>query len=101
MKLLLIPMLLAGAGAGWFGLKPAAPGADCPPPCDTEACRVTVECTERDTCLVTCYDENDEVVCQREVACDEPCAKACEKPCEPGAPVERAAAGACPVPCSK
>ena len=105
MKLLLIPVLLAGAGAGWFGLRADASNesgpADCPPPCTSEDCRVTVECTERDTCLVTCYDANDEVVCQREIACDEPCDKACEKPCEPSAPVEKAAAGACRVPCSK
>jgi hypothetical protein len=99
MKLLLIPMLLAGAGAGWFGLRTDAAAGDCPQPCDTEDCRVTVECTERDTCLVTCFDANDEVVCQREIPCDEPCDKACDSPCE-----ERASATpaqGCALPCSR
>jgi len=99
MKLLLIPLMLVGAGAGWFGLKPDATPADCPAPCATEDCRVTVECTERDTCLVTCYDANDVVVCQQEIACEEACEKACDKPCE--APAKAAPAGGCAVPCAK
>ncbi|HEX6885703.1 MAG TPA: hypothetical protein VF530_20185 [Planctomycetota bacterium] len=104
MKLLLIPVLLAGVGAGWFGLRaeatPEVAPADGPLSCPAEDCRVTVECTERDTCLVTCTDANDEIVCQQEIPCDAPCDKVCEKPCEgPGAKV--APASGCAVPCAK
>ena len=108
MKLLLIPVLLAGAGAGWFGLRPEATPADRPPACESEDCRVTVECTERDTCLVTCYDDAGEIVCQREIPCDEVCNKDCDKPCEQPCdePCESPSAttspaSACAVPCQK
>jgi hypothetical protein len=84
MKLLLLPLLLVGAGAGWFGLHGlhARSADDQKAPCASGDCRVTVQCTGPDTCLVTCYDENDQIVCQREVTCDGPCDKACETRCD-------------------
>ena len=96
MKLLLLPLLLVGASAGWYGLGGTSPEtlsktpAECPP----DSCRMTVECTDRDTCIVTCFDENDEIVCQEEIACDQPCEKACETPCE--APAK----ASCDKPCA-
>jgi hypothetical protein len=100
MKLLLIPLMLVGAGAGWLGLKPEATPADCPPVCEAEDCRVTIECTEHDTCLVTCYDASGAIVCQEEIACAKPCEKVCDKPCEaPGA--KTAPAGGRALPCAK
>lgn len=101
MKPLLIPLLLAGAGAGWFGLRPAPATEGGAPPCAARDCRVTVECTVRDTCIVTCYDANDELVCQREVACDEPCDRVCASPSEVGAQAGTTTAAGCPVPCAK
>ena len=84
MKLLLLPLLLL-AGAGGYGL--AASPTEETPACDPADCRITVECTERGTCIVTCFDENGDVQCQREVECDGPCDepgdKPCDKPCEP------------------
>jgi hypothetical protein len=77
MKFLLLPMLLFGAGVGGYGLL-GSEKDEIPAACASSECRVTVECTDRGTCLVTCYDENDDIVCQEEIACDEPC----EKPCE-------------------
>jgi hypothetical protein len=92
MKLLLLPLLLVGASAGWYGL--GGTSADTPAECPPDGCRMTVECTDRDTCIVTCYDENDVIVCQEEIACDEPCEKACETPCE--APAK----ASCDKPCA-
>jgi hypothetical protein len=80
MKLLLIPMLLLGAGMGGYGLLGA--GDEIPATCDDSGCRVEVECTDRNTCIVTCYDADGDVRCQNEIACDEPCEKECQKPCE-------------------
>jgi len=77
MKLLLVPLLLLGAGVGGYGYL-GSEKDEIPAACDSSDCRVTVECTDRGTCLVTCYDENGDVLCQEEIACDEPC----EKPCE-------------------
>jgi len=83
MKLLLLPLLLLGAGAGWYSLdSPAVATTD---DCDAGACRVEVECTGPDTCLVTCYDENGDVRCQQEVTCDEACDKQCDQPCDQAA----------------
>ena len=92
MKLLILPLLAATLGAGWYGVasrsddapaQPSNPGSECSP---NECRRVTVECTPRGTCLVTCYDEDGNVCCQQEVACDRPCeSSACEgaKSCSP------------------
>lgn len=96
MKLLLLfPLFLLGASAGAYrlGTTPGseqAPRAsaecsplDCPlTECPRSDCRVSVECTPRGTCLVTCLGANDEVLCQEEVTCDEPCEEPCPKPCE-------------------
>ncbi len=81
MKLFLLPLLLLGAGAGGFGLLGSAKD-ELPEACDTSDCRIEVECTERDTCIVTCYDAAGDIRCQQEVACDAPCEKVCDKPCE-------------------
>jgi len=81
MKLLLLPLLLLGAGMGGYGLL-GSPKDEIPAACDTSDCRVTVERTGPDTCLVTCYDANGDIRCQKEVTCDETCQKDCEKPCE-------------------
>ena len=84
MKLLIIPLLCAAIGAGAYGLRSGAddPSGCCPP----SECRVTVECTGEQSCLVTCLDEDGDVLCQQEVQCDEACgtacATACEKPCD-------------------
>lgn len=80
MKLLILPLMLLGAGVGGYGLRTGADEvlADC----EASDCRIEVECTDRDTCMVTCFDANGDVRCQREIACDEPCEKACDKPCE-------------------
>ena len=100
MKLLLLPLLLVGASAGWYGLGGTSAGtsAGTPAECKAEGCRMTVECTDHDTCLVTCYDESGAIVCQEEIACDQPCEKACEKPCE--APCEAPAKTSCDKPCA-
>jgi len=92
MKFLLLPLLFVGAG--WYGLSahasdpqtaPAAPKA-----CGPADCRVTVECTDRDTCIVTCIGDDGGVICQEELPCDAPCAPgACEPApscCTPAAP---------------
>jgi hypothetical protein len=79
MKLTLLSLLLAGAGAGWFGLR--TDGTPAPSPCSGAACTMEVECIDPDTCLVTCYDENGAVVCQEEVTCDEPCTATSEAGC--------------------
>lgn len=83
MKLLLLPLLLVGAGAGWYGLGSAS--ADDSHASPQGDCRVTVECTERGTCLITCFEPNGDVRCQEEVECDEPCAKECTQPCDAAA----------------
>jgi hypothetical protein len=88
MKLLILPLLLVGAGAGWLGLRTSA-ASDTTPACADMDCRMTVECTDHGTCLVTCYDAKGGIVCQRDVPCNGPCDKACETPCE-----GQAAAGA-------
>ena len=93
MKLLILSLFVcAGIGAGAYGLRTDTDEvrAGCLP----SECRVTVECTGEATCLVTCLDEDGEVLCQQEVECDEPCdapcASACEAPCEaPSAASER------------
>ncbi len=86
MKFLLLPLLLAGAGAGWYGLAPraadATPEACVSKNCPLGDCRVTVECTDHGTCLITCYEASGEIRCQKEVDCDGPCDKACDKPCD-------------------
>lgn len=82
MKLLLLPLLLVGAGAGWYGLGSAS--ADDSRACPQGDCRATVECTERGTCLITCFDADGSVRCQKEVACDEPCERGCDEPCGGG-----------------
>ena len=86
MKLLLLPLLLVGAGAGWFGLRPSAD--EIPAECAAAECRVTVERTGPDTCRVTCYEADGSIRCQQEITCDEACDKPCDKPC--------AAPGTCP-----
>ena len=76
MKLLIRPLLLlAGVGAGCQGIVPgAAHRVDCDPAaCDPEGCRVSVECTDHGTCIVTCTEPNGEVRCQEEIPCDAPC----------------------------
>lgn len=79
MKLLLLPLLLTGAGLGGYGLRGAA---DHPPRAQAGACRIEVECADRDTCIVTCYDADGSVHCREEIACERPCEDACETPCE-------------------
>jgi hypothetical protein len=90
MKLLLLPLLLL-AGLGGYGLRSGAKD-EVPAACSGADCRITVQCTGPNTCLVTCYDENGDVRCQKEVTCDGPCQKAgeatCKKSCE--------ASSACP-----
>ena len=81
MKLLLLPLLLLGLGASGYGLLGSAKD-ELPAACDASDCRITVECTERNTCIVTCFDTDGDVRCQQEVACDKACEKACDKPCE-------------------
>ena len=96
LKLLFATCLTALAGAGWFGLQPAAADgvpavanecgpADCVPALDCEdlkGCDVTVEPTDRGTCLVTCESPDGEV-CSAEVDCEDappacgPVAEAC------------------------
>jgi hypothetical protein len=78
MKLLLLPLLLLGAAAGAFGL-----GSTDDSQCTADDCRITVECTERGTCLVTCYEADGEVRCQQEVPCDEPCEATPAEDCGP------------------
>lgn len=74
MKLLLVPLVAALLGAGWLGLASAS-SPDEPSSADPVRCdgRMTVECTDRGTCLVTCYDADGAVVCQRELSCDAEC----------------------------
>ena len=81
MKLLLLPLLLLGVGAGGYGLLGGAKN-ELPEACDSSDCRVTVECTEHNTCIVTCFDANGDVRCQKEIECDEVCEKVCDKPCD-------------------
>ena len=80
MKHMLPILLLLAACVSGSGLKSGTDELSAA--CDPSACRVEVECTDRGTCIVTCYDENDEVVCQEEIACDEPCEKPCDRPCQ-------------------
>lgn len=82
MKFLMIPLFLIGAGAGGYGLG-SSNASDTTAACDPSDCRVTIECTPRDTCLVTCYEEDGSIRCQEEVACDEPCDRPCDVPCDP------------------
>ena len=79
MKLLLLPLLLLGAGVG-YGLRGSK--EEIPPACAAGECHVTVECTGPKTCLVTCYDANGNVLCRQEVSCDEACEKKCDLPCQ-------------------
>lgn len=85
MKLLLLPLLLLGAGA-WYGFTAHASSSDAAPAtsdsCDPENCHVTVECTDHHTCIVTCTDAAGNVRCREEVPCDDACQKNCEKPCD-------------------
>jgi hypothetical protein len=81
MKLLLLPLFLLLACVSGSGLKSGAKD-ELPAACDASGCRIEVECTDRGTCIVTCYDADGSVKCQDEITCDEPCDKACEKPCE-------------------
>jgi hypothetical protein len=76
MKLRLLSVLLAGAGASWFGLHSDRAAASLPE-CPAGACSVEIECIDPDTCLVTCHDENGAVLCQEELPCDGPCPAAC------------------------
>jgi hypothetical protein len=82
MKLLLIPLLLAGAGAGWYGLSDSPAASDVPAACDPSGCRVTVEPTPRGTCIVTCYEEDGSIRCQEEIECSASCDRPCDAPCE-------------------
>jgi len=88
MKLLLLPLLLVGAG--WYGLSarasdpstaPAAPRA-----CDPADCHVTVQCTDRDTCIVTCTADDGSVICQEELPCDAKCVPGAAKLAVPTPP---------------
>lgn len=85
MKLLLLPLLLL-AGVGGYGL---GGGVETPAraantgECDSSDCRITVECTDRGTCIVTCFEADGEIRCQQEIECDEPCEKTCDAPCPP------------------
>jgi hypothetical protein len=79
MKLLLIPLFLAGAGAGWYGLGQSGSSET---RTDCGDCRMTVECTERGTCIVTCTDANGEVRCREELDCPAPCAASGARPCK-------------------
>jgi len=83
MKLLILPLLLAGAGVGWYGRDARSSAAKAE--CDPADCHVTVECTDHGTCLVTCTDSSGTVRCQREVPCDGPCDKKCDEPCDSAA----------------
>jgi hypothetical protein len=80
MKLLFLPLLLLVACATGSGLKSGVD--ELPVACDPSDCRVEVECTDRGTCIVTCYEADGSIRCQEEIACDEPCDRVCEKPCE-------------------
>ena len=82
MKLLKVSLLVAGAGASWFGLRSDGAAASLPE-CSAGACSVEIECIDPDTCLVTCHDENGAVLCQEELPCDAPCSAACSSSCEP------------------
>jgi hypothetical protein len=77
MKLLLLPLLAAAAGAGWLGLDTTPAAEDC-----ASDCRMTVECVGDDTCLVTCFEADGSIRCQEEVTCDEPCDRPCDEPCD-------------------
>jgi hypothetical protein len=85
MKLFLLSLLLLGLTSGCNGLDARAQrvtgsaATECAGnDCDPSGCRVTVECTERGTCIVTCYEPDGSIRCQEEVACDAPCLKECE-----------------------
>jgi hypothetical protein len=82
MKLLHVSLLIAGAGASWFGLHSKGASASMPK-CSAGACSVEVECIDPQTCQVTCYDEHGAVLCKEELPCDEPCSAACSTSCEP------------------
>ena len=89
MKLLVIPLLLAGAGAGWAGLRsdradPAEHALAASNECAASDCQVRVECTPRGTCLITCYEEDGSIRCQKEIECDEPCEDVCASAKGPG-----------------
>jgi hypothetical protein len=83
MKPAILSLLLAAAGVGTLGLRSndAADSETCP----ASDCRVEVKCTPRGTCLVTCYEDDGSIRCQKEIECDEPCAepKDCSSPCAP------------------
>ena len=82
MKLLLIPLLLLlGACMSGHAVKSTATSVTAEE-CDPSGCRVEVECTDRGTCIVTCFDANGDIRCQQEIECDGPCEKVCDKPCE-------------------
>ena len=69
MKLLLLPLLLVGAGLGALGMNGGSAGRSA----NASDCRIEVECSDRGTCVVTCYDEQGNVRCREELACDRPC----------------------------
>jgi len=89
MKLLLLPVLLVGAG--WYGLCARADDPRTAPAaklaCDPTNCHVSVECTDHATCIVTCSDDDGSVLCREEVPCDGPCAPGATKPCESEQPL--------------
>ncbi len=79
MKFLLLPLLAAAAGGiGGYGLAPRAEDAPASPCNAPSNCRMTIECTDRGTCLVTCFNENGQECCRQEVECD----RECDSPCE-------------------
>jgi hypothetical protein len=82
MRLLLLPLLLLAGVGGGYSLAGGTPD-EVAGTCDLADCRVTVECTERGTCIVTCYDADGDIVCQQEIECDAPCDKPCDEPCAP------------------
>ena len=79
MKLLLLPLLLVGAGLGALGLNGGSAGSAVRS-ANAPDCRIEVECGDRGTCVVTCYDEQGNVRCREEIACDQPCDRPCELP---------------------
>jgi hypothetical protein len=80
MKLLILPLILFGAGASWFGLAPADDTPAASDVCQDEGCRATVECTPDGTCVVVCYDADGVERCRQEVPCDRECDRPCDAP---------------------
>ncbi len=76
MKLLLLSLLATTlGGVGGYGLAGRTDELSSPAAAVSE-CRATVECTPRGTCIITCYDENGDECCRKEIECDRPCAGA-------------------------